>query len=152
MRKLFLFLGVIAFFSVGEVRSEMAHSSGTQVTIQATTTPILALSTGTNVQYNNQGGSRFPLWTSTTVVNGEVMRNRIQIEFWNDTSTDVYVGYGPEVSTVTVDTGEDKAVYRGRRIPPQQSWAHECAIIPHWIVSSTTTAKAVTITQEGNIP
>ena len=125
-----------------------AVSSGTQITIRVTTTPILALSTGTNVQYGNYGAHNYPLYTSTTVANGEVMANRVQLEFSNDTSTDVYVGYGPEVSTVTADTPEFRAANRGRRIAPSASWAHDCAIIPHWVISSTTTAIAFTITQE----
>jgi hypothetical protein len=117
-----------------------ALSSGTQTTIIVTTTPIIALSTGTGMEYDNEPTTyRLPL--STTVTPGEYMENRIQIEFWNDTSTDVYVGYSIDVST-------ENDVNRGRRIPPQQSWSHDCSVIPHWVVASTTTLQKFTITQE----
>lgn len=127
----------------GQVQTYGAIRVGSMTTITVTTTPVLALSTGTNFPYENYSRniSNINISSSATVAAGQVLDNRVHMEFSNDTSTDVYVGYDASVST-------QNNVFRGRRIAPGGSWSHDCSIIEHWVVSSTTTENKFTITQE----
>lgn len=113
----------------------------TQIAVAASTTPIVAYSTGTN---SASGGMNLPaasISTSPSVLNGQYIPERIAIEFFNDTSTDVYIGYSRFVST-------QPGTNYGRRVPPQTAWSNDGSVRTYWIVSSTTTDKRFVITQQ----
>lgn len=109
---------------------------GTTTVVIVSTTPGLVYSTGT---YNPSDKSNWG-W-------GQFFPERIQLEFFNDTSTDVWVGYSPDVSTSSADNSTTGGTL-GRRIPPGGAWSHSGSIKNYWVVCATTTRRAFVTTQE----
>ena len=141
-------LGVILSFAgcipamAGEFPQLVANSSGTSVTVWVTPTPALLVSTGSNVQVGGKTPSFFiNRGTSTLPVAGDYMTSRNFIEIFNDSAVDIFVGYNANVSSQT-------GINRGRRIPAQASWSHDCSIEDHWAIAGSSTGHLVTVTQE----
>ncbi len=123
---------------------------GTTTCVSVATTPAIALSTpiinygffetsGT-VQVNPFGTIGVQNFQSTSTAS-QFIPGRLYCEFWNDTSTDVYVGFNNLVST-------QAGMNYGRRLPPQSAWSHSGSIENFWLVASTPTSQKFVITQE----
>lgn len=143
MRKIVLFLAFVSirsmsFGAAAPVVDVGATSTGTITAIRVTTTPALAYSTGTYKQ---------GVALSTTATWGQYMPDRVNLEFFNDTSTEVFVGYTPNVSTRAVDNDVDVSSF-GRRIPAGAAWSPPGRIKNYWVVASTTTLKRFLTIQE----
>lgn len=112
------------------VQEQGAVSASTSVAISVSTNPTIVLSTGTNMPYQKQLGDAdnyaYPAQSSWTVP-GQYMSGRTHTEFFNDTSTDVWIGPNINVST------RPGANY-GRRLIPGSSWSLDGNIRNYFVV------------------
>ena len=133
MRKIAVFLGVILtagaagavdFQSVVN-RGAVQYATSTAITVS--TNPAIVYSTGTGIfaDYRHSPGPVAVVPSSPTastgLAAGQYMSDRVYLEFFNDTSTDVWVGYNAQVST------QAGANY-GRRLIPGSAFSIDGAI------------------------
>lgn len=124
-----------------------AVSTATITSISVTTAPIIAISTGSGFFWdsalNGSGGGSFNFNGSvnTNATPGQYMPQRLYVEFFNDTSTDVWIGFNSSVST------QAGANY-GRRIVPGTALLNYGQLNNYWVVASTTTSQQFVITQQ----
>jgi len=121
----------VDIFATPSVQDVGANSTGTVVAVNVSTVPALLL---TKQDYLNTAGF--------TMSSGTYLANRIQMEIYNDSSIDIYVGYNANVSSIT------GRPYYGRRIPSGSAWSHNCSIEQHWAISGSSTGFNVIVTQE----
>ena len=146
-------LGPRPAFAAGAppVQNQGAVIVTTSVAVSVTTTPAIALSTGTNMWYGRAGEGTIgftPPSSTTVIAPGQYMRDRVYTEFFNDTSTEVWIGYNAQVTTTA-------GVNYGRRLLPGSSWAMDGSIQNFFLVCGTTwtqgafaTEKKFVITQQ----
>lgn len=109
-----------AFAGPNEVQEVGSISTGTVVSVVVTTTPALAYSTGSY---------RAGLFISTTSTYGQYMPERKRLEFKNQLSTDVWVGYDQKVST--------DGVNQGWKLTPGQTLTDNGRVKDYWVVTAS---------------
>jgi len=123
------------------VQNQGATTIGTMTVIAVTTTSQICLSTGSNVIDKRYGLFSFQVSSHATPIAGAYLRNRLYAEFFNDTSTEVWIGFNQFVTTTP-------GVNYGRRIPPGASWSNDGSIQEYWVKCATTTERKFVITQQ----
>lgn len=126
---------------------KIAYDTATLHSISVTTNVALALSTGTNILLNGASAQPFTIARGTagiTPTPGDLMRQRRQLEFFNDTGQDVW--FSPNVN-VSSFTGDATRTY-GRRLPHGASWSTDSLISSYYVVAGSTTRKAFEIIQQ----
>ena len=124
-------------------RGAVQYATSTAITVS--TNPALVYSTGTGIfqDYAHLPGPQAVVKSSPTAgmgltistAAGQYMADRIYLEFFNDTSTDVWVGYTSKVST---SAGADY----GRRLIPGSAYAIDGAIRDVYAVASSSWGQA----------
>lgn len=125
------------------VQNRGAVEVTSMTTVAASTTPMLLVSTGTNVIDRSHPGawSFLPTSTSNVQVFGQYMRDRIYLEIQNDTDGNIWVGYNNRVSS-------QPGTNYGRRISTGAVWANDGAVRDYWVVAATTTLQKIVVTQQ----